>query len=141
MRRLEKRQVLIFILVSVLVLASLYGLSYSITEPNQGKPFSFTSSKESPLHNSETYLAPLPLWQFNGSNVIFAQSATEISSNGVLTRNTGNSKHALCYYRCEIVPKHKEISFRIDSFNVPFKLINLHICQYLDIPPPALASL
>lgn len=136
MRRLGKWQAFICILVILLVWANLYVLLPSIIEPYQGKPFSFTSSRELPLHNSKTCLVTLPPWQVSENNAILAQSATEISLSGVLTIRTGNARGALLCYRYETVPKQKEISFHTDSLSAAFKSVDRQTCQHFDIPPP-----
>lgn len=136
MRKLEKRRVSICILVSLLLWASLYGLSSNIIEPSEGKPFSFTSSKELPLHRGESHSILLPPWQVSERNAVFARSATEISSSGVLTLRSGNAKGTLQPSRCEIALKNKETSFRVDSLSSAFKLVDRQACQHLDIPPP-----
>jgi len=143
MRRLEKRQIFISILVSFLVYGlTCYGLSPTITKPTQGESLSSTLSEKIPLNDGESYPVSLPLWQVNESNGVLAQIVARTSLYRVPTKSSGNVRSALCCCH-NTDSSHAETSFHIvDSTNTVFKLTNYKACQYLDIPPPhALASL
>jgi len=144
MRRLEKRQIFISILVCFLVYGlTCCGLLPTLTKPIQGEPFSFAFSEKIPLSDRESCPVSLPIWQISESNGILAQIVTETSLCRVPTKSPGNVLSALCYCYHNTDSSHAEISLHIiDSTNTVFKLTNYQACQYLDIPPPhALASL
>ena len=138
MRRLEKRQIFISILVSFLVYGlTCYGLSPTITKPIQGEPFSFSSSEKLPLHDRESYPVSLPLWQVSEINDVFAQIVARPSLYRVRTKTLGNVGNTLCYCHHNTDSSHAEISLRItDSPNTVFKFIKGQSYQHLDIPPP-----
>ena len=144
MRRLEKRQIFISILVSFLVYGlTCCGLLPTLTKPIQGEPFSFAFSEKIPLPDRESYPMSLPLWQVNESNSVLAQIAAGTSLCRVPTKSPGNVRSALCCCYHNTDSSHAEISLHIiDSTNTVFKFINGQTYQRLDIPPPhALASL
>ena len=142
MRRLEKRQIFIPILVSFLIYGLIwYGLS-TIVKPIQSEPFSSSLSEKIPLHDGESYPVSLPLWQVNEGSDVFAQIVAGTSLYKVPTKRPGNVRSALCYCYPNTDSSHAEISLHIiDSPNTVFKLTNGHVCRYLDIPPPASALL
>ena len=144
MRRLEKRQIFICILVSFMVCGLIWcGLLPTIVKPIQGEPFSSTLPEKIPLPAGESYPVSLPLWQVNESNSIFAQIVAGTSLYRVPTKNASNVRSASCYCYHNTDPSHAEISlYIIDSTNTVFKFINGQTYQRLDIPPPhASASL
>ena len=144
MRRRERRQIFICILVSFLVYGlTCYGLLPTITKPIQGESFSSTLSEKTPLHDGESYPVSLPLWQVNESNGVLAQIVAGTSLYRVPTKSPGTVRSALCYCYHNTDSSHAEISLHIiDSTNTVFKFINGQTYQRLDIPPPhALASL
>jgi hypothetical protein len=143
MRRLEKRQIFISILVSFLVCGlTCYGLSPTTTKPTRGESLSSTLSERIPLPDGESCPVSLPLWQVNESSGVLAQIVAGTSLYRVPPKSPGNVRSALC--RCHNTDSsHAETSFHIiDSISTIFKLTNYKACQYLDIPPPhVLASL
>ena len=144
MTRLTRRQIFIFILISLLVYGLIWcGLLSNVGEPNQVKVLSFDPFKEPPLHNRGNYPAPSPLWQANQINIAFLQSVTVISLTRVLTKSSGNVGNALCYCHHNTDFNHAVLSLRIiDTFNTAFKFADGQACLHLDIPPPhASASL
>jgi len=137
MRRLEKRQIFIPILVSFLIYGLIwYGLS-TIVKPIQSEPFSSSLSEKIPLHDGESYPVSLPLLQGNEGSDVFAQIVAGTSLYRVSTKGHGNARSALCCCYHNTDSSHVKISLHIiDSPNTVFKLTNGHVCQYIDIPPP-----
>ena len=142
MRRRERRQIFICILVSFLVYGlTCYGLLPTITKPIQGESFSSTLSEKTPLHDGESYPVSLPLWQVNESNGVFAWIVSGTGLYRVLTKSTGSVWNALCSHLQNTDYEHI-LSYLIDRPDTVFKFINGQTYQHLDIPPPhALASL
>jgi len=128
MRRLEKRQIFISILVSFLVYGlTCYGLLPTIVKPIQGESFSSTLSEKIPLPDGESYPVSLALWQVNESSSVFAQIAAGTSLYRALTKSPGSVWNA---------------SHLINRPDTVFKFISGQTYQLLDIPPPhPLASL
>lgn len=143
MTRVAKRQVFTCILISLIVYGLTWcGLSPNVGEPNQVTAFSFGSSPEPPLRNSENYPTQSLLWQDNQSNIAFLQSATQETLNRILIKIPGNDKGAL-YCHHNIDSNHTIISLHIiDSPDTVLKSISGQTYLQLDIPPPhTLASL
>jgi hypothetical protein len=137
MRRPEKRQILfICILVGFLVYGLIgYGLSLTITKPIQGEPFSFTLSEKMPLQDRESYPVPLPLWQVNESNGVFAEIVAGKDLYRVLTKSWGSIWNALCSHPHD--KDSEDISLHlIDYPDTVFKFVSCQTYQLLDIPPP-----
>lgn len=144
MVRLARRQIFIFILISLILYGSIWcGLLSNIGEPNQVMVLSFGPLKESPLRSKESYPIPSPLWQVNDSNIAFLQSIPLISSYRVLTKSPGNGQSALYYLHHNADSSRAIVLLRvINIFNTAFKFVDGQAYLHLDIPPPhALASL
>src|SRR4030066_938202 len=96
MTRLARRQVFIFILISLLLSGPVWGrLLVDLAGPKQVEALSGGSFQESPLRDRESYPIPGPLWQGNQGNIGFLQSANATSLNREFTKSSGNLGIAL----------------------------------------------
>lgn len=136
MKRPQKRQTFIFILVSLLlVLATLGGVSPHNNHPGQSTTLTLAAVSKSSPHPAN-YPAPVSPWQLNNNDVEFPKGLPAINLNVRPTRTTNHDRNFIAFYQYESVRKIGEISFRIDTPNTIFKLSDRQACQSLDIPPP-----
>jgi hypothetical protein len=141
MRRLERRQLFICILVGFLVYGLIcYELLPTITEPIQGEPYSYILSEKITLHDSKSYPVPLSLWHVNQNDIALAEGITVVISNRVSTKSTGSARNASCS-RSQNTDSEDILPDLIDCPDTAFKLAKVQACQYLDIPPPRAPAL
>lgn len=132
----QKGQPFVCILVSFLVYGLIcYELLPTITQPIQGKPYSYILSEKIPPYVSESHPMLLSLWHVNQSNIAFAEDITVVISSRVSTKSTGGFGDALCSHS-QSTDSEDILPHLIDCPDTVFKLAKVQACQYLDIPPP-----
>lgn len=135
MKRLKKEQAFIFILISLLVLATLGSLALNHSDPYQSTALRFTPFGKSPAPDRKDY--PTPPWQLKNSDIELAKGLVFLNFNLRSPRTPNNERHILVFYQYEPDRKPKEIPSYVYIPDTIFKRTNnRQACHHLDIPPP-----